>query len=262
MQHGQNRNFEYVHAHVRDHVRDEEDQCQRPSVAVQIHFHGFHKDEVCEPRRHRADEKLSDNQHSGRHVRHSANACCIPKNQEECLAGRFAKRSPKDGRLDVRVLVDELQAFFDAHETALAAAQNAVGAGVIRLGDLLLYLCEDGTNHLDDGDDQGTVGACSEMEQQSQRQAAQYRQTGNRRLVHSEVPFADRHGHDHITERNDESRCPKHAEQKVPTGLVDEVIELVHTHGNVRADQVQIWRGDVTQRRKIHSVHRPNHPKD
>ena len=124
------------------------------------------------------DDKLAQEEEEVHNTVKNHHPHQVPHDQIESFHGRFAEVSALnedyksiqqkdivhlDGAHDVGVPVDEPHELLQAPETALAAADDALGEVVVVLPALPLHVLQDSPDHPDDGDDEGAECDCSKM---------------------------------------------------------------------------------------------------
>mmetsp|Transcript_5526 Transcript_5526/g.8746 ORF Transcript_5526/g.8746 Transcript_5526/m.8746 type:complete len:466 (+) Transcript_5526:272-1669(+) len=201
------------------------------------------------------DQDAPDQQHKVAHQADGGDAQDVARDQEEGRLGGRAEALAEDGRLDVRVLVQELHALLEAPQAALQHAEQRVRELVVgRLG-LLLHVGQERAHQLDDGDDERAKGGGARVVPERGHHALHHL-AGARVLARGvrEVPLADAHGHDQLADGDDELRGPEEAEQQEPQPVLHVRGEAPALHGVPAGGGVG---GEGPQAGRVHRVVQP-----
>mmetsp|Transcript_26360 Transcript_26360/g.49890 ORF Transcript_26360/g.49890 Transcript_26360/m.49890 type:complete len:463 (-) Transcript_26360:950-2338(-) len=206
--------------HFGGDVRKENYQEQRTPEAVQVVEHVLLHEVVADHCGGDSDEELADYQDEFRDDCHCADPQDVPQDQEEGLPSGLAEAVPVDGSLNVSVLVHEFHALLEAPHVALDGAERHLQGLVLALLGLVLEVGDDGTNGLDDGDDETTEGGGAEVVPHGPLHRREEGAVSDRLLVPREVPRADGHGDDELAGGDDELARPEPAEEHVKAGVL------------------------------------------
>ena len=167
------------------------------------------------------NKELSGNDGEVRDGEDGPDAKDVAADDEEGILCRHHERGAVDGRLDVGVLANELHAALEAPQAALHAAEGDLdrGVGLHGLRHLLLHVENDGTDELNDGNEEGAKGARAEVVTQHRQIARQQRAAAD--VSHAvdgvgEVPLAHSHSDDHLPVGADKVHGPEQAEEEEP----------------------------------------------
>ena len=150
----------------------------------------------------------------------------VPQDEEECLLGTGTETSAKNGRLNVRVLVQKLHALLQTIKAALKATNHRLGNTRIHLLGLFLQIRQKRPNHLDDGDEERTKGGRTAVVPQGYSNGLDDRAGSNVCLFAGEVPFGDGQGENDFAEGDDELRRLEETKEYIPSAFEHKVAEF------------------------------------